>query len=470
MVAECGSPTQAKELLPGLADGTLPASLVVPTGRPDGSAVPRPGLTGGSGDDGSLTVDGIHRARSQRCRGGPVLAPVAVAGAVQLGPARAGRVGPGRGPAQLRSVPALGRLGARRGPWCRRSGSWTAPPPSGSVSWPCWWPRPRRWEGPAGASTPRPSTPAPASSSAGPSGSSKGSSTAWPTCWSRWSRGWPPPGTPPSASMPGPWGRGTGPGGGRLTPGPRAGWPSLAAGLALDGYVEAAKGAIQVLGGMGFTWEHDAHIHLRRATTLRQLVGGTAPLRAEAARLALAGRRRALTVELPPEAEELRAELQPRWWPPSPPSRTRSSSGGPWPSRVSWRRTGRPRGDATPVPSSSWSSTRSAPRPGSAAPTWPWPAWALPTIMAHGTPEQTERWVGPTLRGELLWCQLFSEPGAGSDLAALTTRATRVEGGWGSTARRCGPRWRPGPTWASAWPAPTPTCPSTGASPTSWWT
>ena len=46
-------------------------------------------------------------------------------------------------------------------------------------------------------------------------------------------------------------------------------------------------------------------------------------------------------------------------------------------------------------------------------------AWALPTIMAHGTPEQTERWVAPTLRGELLWCQLFSEPGAGSDLAAL---------------------------------------------------
>ncbi len=36
----------------------------------------------------------------------------------------------------------------------------------------------------------------------------------------------------------------------------------------------------------------------------------------------------------------------------------------------------------------------------------------------------------PTLRGELAWCQLFSEPGAGSDLASLTTRATKVEGGW----------------------------------------
>jgi len=57
-------------------------------------------------------------------------------------------------------------------------------------------------------------------------------------------------------------------------------------------------------------------------------------------------------------------------------------------------------------------------------------AWALPTIIAHGTPEQQERWVGPTLRGEMVWCQLFSEPGAGSDLAALSTRATRHDGGW----------------------------------------
>ncbi len=63
-------------------------------------------------------------------------------------------------------------------------------------------------------------------------------------------------------------------------------------------------------------------------------------------------------------------------------------------------------------------------------------AWALPTIMAHGTPEQTERWVGPTLRGEVVWCQLFSEPGAGSDLAALSTRATRVPGGWSLTGQK----------------------------------
>ena len=56
-------------------------------------------------------------------------------------------------------------------------------------------------------------------------------------------------------------------------------------------------------------------------------------------------------------------------------------------------------------------------------------AWALPTLIAHGTSEQQERWVRPTLLGTLSWCQLFSEPGAGSDLAALSTRADRVEGG-----------------------------------------
>ncbi len=56
--------------------------------------------------------------------------------------------------------------------------------------------------------------------------------------------------------------------------------------------------------------------------------------------------------------------------------------------------------------------------------------WAAPTIVAHGTAEQQERFVRPTLHGEIVWCQMFSEPGAGSDLAALSTKAEKVEGGW----------------------------------------
>jgi alkylation response protein AidB-like acyl-CoA dehydrogenase len=54
----------------------------------------------------------------------------------------------------------------------------------------------------------------------------------------------------------------------------------------------------------------------------------------------------------------------------------------------------------------------------------------LLTLLQTGSPEQIERWIAPGLRGEQTWCQLFSEPGAGSDLASLTTRAERIEGGW----------------------------------------
>jgi alkylation response protein AidB-like acyl-CoA dehydrogenase len=55
---------------------------------------------------------------------------------------------------------------------------------------------------------------------------------------------------------------------------------------------------------------------------------------------------------------------------------------------------------------------------------------AAPTIHAHGTPAQKQRHLRPLFTGEEIWCQLFSEPGAGSDLASVATRATRVDGGW----------------------------------------
>jgi alkylation response protein AidB-like acyl-CoA dehydrogenase len=56
--------------------------------------------------------------------------------------------------------------------------------------------------------------------------------------------------------------------------------------------------------------------------------------------------------------------------------------------------------------------------------------WVVPTILSHGSDDQRKRFVVPSLRGEITWCQLFSEPGAGSDLASLSTKADKVEGGW----------------------------------------
>ncbi|MDR3662076.1 MAG: acyl-CoA dehydrogenase family protein, partial [Mycobacterium sp.] len=62
--------------------------------------------------------------------------------------------------------------------------------------------------------------------------------------------------------------------------------------------------------------------------------------------------------------------------------------------------------------------------------------WVMLTITQAGTDEQRARWVEPVLRGQINWCQLFSEPGAGSDAAAVRTTATPVDGGWRVTGQK----------------------------------
>jgi alkylation response protein AidB-like acyl-CoA dehydrogenase len=185
---------------------------------------------------------------------------------------------------------------------------------------------------------------------------------------------------------------------------------------------------VQVLGGIGFTWEHDAHVYLRRAMALRSLLGPSSRWRTRACELALAGHRRGLTVDLGPEVESLRAEVRSfvaeiAGLDPDEQRRRIADAGyivPTWP--APWGRGARA---AEQVVIEEEFRARRVVRPGIMI-----GAWALPPVIMYGTAEQQERWIPPTLRGEISWCQLFSEPGAGSDLASLSTRATRIEGGW----------------------------------------
>jgi alkylation response protein AidB-like acyl-CoA dehydrogenase len=206
---------------------------------------------------------------------------------------------------------------------------------------------------------------------------------------------------------------------------------AVAGARVLDAAVENAKDCVQVLGGIGFTWEHDAHFYLRRAMTLRQLLGGGTRWRHRAAELALAGSRRWLDVDLGEQHDdEVRATA------------TELAALSPERQRIRLAETGfltphwpRPYGlDASAARQLVIDAELA--RAGVRRPDLVIGAWAAPTILQHGTPGQQERFVGPTLRGEITWCQLFSEPGAGSDLASLRTKASRVDGGWLITGQK----------------------------------
>ncbi|WP_204079378.1 acyl-CoA dehydrogenase [Mycobacterium riyadhense] len=202
---------------------------------------------------------------------------------------------------------------------------------------------------------------------------------------------------------------------------------AVAAALAFPAYARNAELNIQVHGGIGFTWEHDAHLHLRRALVIAALFGGDAPA-ADVFDRTAAGVTRANSLDLPPEAEELRTQI---------------------------------RADAAEIAAlDKQAQLDKLIETGYVMPHWPKPwglaadavkqlvieeefraagikrpdysitGWVILTLIQHGTPWQIERFVEKALRQDEVWCQLFSEPEAGSDAASVKTRATRVDGGW----------------------------------------
>jgi 3-oxochol-4-en-24-oyl-CoA dehydrogenase len=208
---------------------------------------------------------------------------------------------------------------------------------------------------------------------------------------------------------------------------------AMAATLGLEAADLCANLNIQVHGGIGFTWEHDAHLFLRRATVLGVLIDAETAA-ADVASLTRDGVRRERTVDLPPEAEavrtEVRAEVE-RLLPLDESARHQAliDSGYAmphWPAPF-----GR---DAGAIEQLVIEQEFKA--AGITKPAYGITGWVILTLIQHATDDQIARWVRPALNQELIWCQLFSEPDAGSDAAGVKTKATRVDGGWLVTGQK----------------------------------
>jgi alkylation response protein AidB-like acyl-CoA dehydrogenase len=217
---------------------------------------------------------------------------------------------------------------------------------------------------------------------------------------------------------------------------------AVAAATAIDSAKANAKDCIQVLGGIGITFEHDAHLYLRRAYGIGQFLGGRSRWLKRVAELTGQGVRRELHIDLD-AVEDLRPEIASAVAEvvalPAEKQQVALAESGllapHWP-----RPYGREAGPAEQLLIDQEMAAAGVTRPDLVI-GW----WAAPTILEHGSPEQVERFVPPTLTGELFWCQLFSEPGAGSDLASLRMKAVRGDGGWLLTGQKV---WTSRANWA----------------------
>jgi 3-oxochol-4-en-24-oyl-CoA dehydrogenase len=216
---------------------------------------------------------------------------------------------------------------------------------------------------------------------------------------------------------------------------------SLARSVASDAFQRAAADNIQIHGGIGFTWEHPAHLYLKRAKSSQLLLGSPARHRARlAGQLGLSGAGTAgpsakaadATDPAPGEsalAADIAAFLRDH---PVPDPRDREADrafrAARFDAGLAVVHFGHGEGgrelDSSLQPVAEGAFTRAGAADHYARNVIGL-GMAMPTIRAHGTAAQKARFLRPCFTGEEIWCQLFSEPGAGSDLAGLATRAVR---------------------------------------------
>ena len=209
---------------------------------------------------------------------------------------------------------------------------------------------------------------------------------------------------------------------------------AVAATLAPTAAQRCTQDCIQVHGGIGFTWEHDTNVFYRRALMLAACFGRASEYPQRVVDTATTTGTRAVDIDLDPDTEKLRAEIRAEVAAlkamDREPRKVEIAEAGwvlPYLPKP-WGRAASPI-EQVIIAQEFTSGRVKRPQVGIAA-------WIIPSIVTFGTDDQKQRFLPPTFRGEMVWCQLFSEPGAGSDLAGLSTKATRVDGGWRITGQK----------------------------------